>query len=196
MPDLIIKPEATSGNKLILKDQGAVTRLQTEDAGITITAPTIASMANCTFPAGHVIQVEHFVYSGYHNYSEPDSGVATPILKAITPHKNNSKILVFVNVTIHAHSTTNNKGQLALYKDIGGGGFAESERWDLIVKMDSANIGAGVGVVFYDTVTSLSELTYKVYVRNNEANGDIRINDYSVTSGAASSSITLMEIAV
>ena len=53
MPDLIIKPTNTSGNKVIIQDQGAVTRLQTDDAGITITAPTIASMANCTFPSTH-----------------------------------------------------------------------------------------------------------------------------------------------
>ena len=41
MPDLIIKPIATSGNKVKIQDQGAVTRLQTEDAGVTITAPTV-----------------------------------------------------------------------------------------------------------------------------------------------------------
>ena len=41
MPDLVIKPTATSGNKVKIQDQGAVTRLQTEDAGVTITAPTV-----------------------------------------------------------------------------------------------------------------------------------------------------------
>jgi len=56
MPDLIIKPTNTSGNKVIIQDQGAVTRLQTDDAGITITAPTIANMANCTFPSGMLVQ--------------------------------------------------------------------------------------------------------------------------------------------
>ena len=62
MPDLIIKPTNTSGSKVIIQDQGAVTRLQTDDAGITITAPTIASMANCTFPAGHCVQTVHVKY--------------------------------------------------------------------------------------------------------------------------------------
>ena len=55
MPNLIIKPQNTSGNKVLIQDQGSVTRLQTDDAGVTITAPTIASMANCTFPVGHVL---------------------------------------------------------------------------------------------------------------------------------------------
>ena len=57
MPNLIIKPQTGSGNSVILQDQGAVTKLQTNDAGITITAPTIASMANCTFPAGHTLKI-------------------------------------------------------------------------------------------------------------------------------------------
>jgi hypothetical protein len=59
MPDLIIKPTATSGNKLILQDQAGGAVLTTADSGATIanatlTAPTIANMANCTFPAGHM----------------------------------------------------------------------------------------------------------------------------------------------
>lgn len=62
MPDLIIKPTATSGNKLILKDQAGGAVLTTADSGATIanatlTTPTIANMANCTFPDGHVLQV-------------------------------------------------------------------------------------------------------------------------------------------
>ena len=56
MPDLIIKPTATSGNKLILKAQDDTAVLTTSDSGVAITAPTIANMANCTFPAGMLVQ--------------------------------------------------------------------------------------------------------------------------------------------
>ena len=57
MPNLIIKPQNTSGNSLILQDQAGGAVLTTADSGATIanatlTTPTIASMANCTFPAG------------------------------------------------------------------------------------------------------------------------------------------------
>ena len=65
MPDLTIKPVAAAGNKVILQDQAGNTRLQTDDAGITITAPTIASMANCTFPAGHVLQIKNALVTAY-----------------------------------------------------------------------------------------------------------------------------------
>ena len=68
MPDLIIKPENTSGNKLILKDQAGGAVLTTADSGATIanatlTAPTVADMSNCTFPTGHVLQVVGDTYS-------------------------------------------------------------------------------------------------------------------------------------
>jgi hypothetical protein len=58
MPDLIIKPKNQSGNKLILQDQAGGAVLTTADSGATIanatlTTPTIANMANCTFPSTH-----------------------------------------------------------------------------------------------------------------------------------------------
>ena len=61
MPDLTIKPNAGSGNKVILQDQAGGAVLTTADSGAsianaTLVTPTNASMANCTFPAGHVIQ--------------------------------------------------------------------------------------------------------------------------------------------
>ena len=55
MPDLIIKPTATSGNKLILKDQAGGAVLTTADSGATAANVTLASTT--TFPTGHVLQV-------------------------------------------------------------------------------------------------------------------------------------------
>ena len=43
MADLIIKPEATSGNKLILKDQAGGAVLTTADSGATIANSTLNS---------------------------------------------------------------------------------------------------------------------------------------------------------
>ena len=55
MPDLIIKHTATSGNKLILKDQAGGAVLTTADSGATAANVTLASTT--VFPAGHVLQV-------------------------------------------------------------------------------------------------------------------------------------------
>lgn len=59
MPDLIIKPTATSGNKLILKDQAGGAVLTTADSGATlgtISGGTLTS--GVTFPAGMTLQTK------------------------------------------------------------------------------------------------------------------------------------------
>ena len=42
MPDLIIKPTNTSGNKVIIQDQGGNAVLTTSDSGVTISNVTIS----------------------------------------------------------------------------------------------------------------------------------------------------------
>ena len=55
MPDLIIKPTATSGNKLILKDQAGGAVLTTAASGATAANVTLASTT--VFPSGKVSNV-------------------------------------------------------------------------------------------------------------------------------------------
>ena len=60
---MIIKP-AVGGN-LLIQDRAGGAVLSTGTSGgtlanATLTTPTIANMANCTFPAGHVLQVKHY----------------------------------------------------------------------------------------------------------------------------------------
>ena len=106
MPDLTIKPNVGNGNKVIIQDQGSVTRLQTDDSGITITAPTVADMTNCTFPAGHVLQTVFYSTTGQPSRAGGnDAGTAfgslsTPFKKAITPTKNNSDILITISMMV------------------------------------------------------------------------------------------------
>ena len=58
MPDLIIKPEATSGNKLILKDQAGGAVLTTADSGATL-ADSVTGGAGLTL-AGPVGMIASF----------------------------------------------------------------------------------------------------------------------------------------
>ena len=69
MGNLIIKGKGGAGNKLIIQDQAGAAVLTTADSGATIanatiTAPTIANMANCTFPTGHILGVQNAVMQG------------------------------------------------------------------------------------------------------------------------------------
>ena len=79
MPDLTIKPVGAAGNKLILQDQAGGAVLTTADSGVTIanatlTTPTIASMTNCTFPAGMITGV----------YCSTPSSIVSQTLNATT----------------------------------------------------------------------------------------------------------------
>ena len=78
MPDLIIKPEDTVGNKLILQDQAGGAVLTTADSGVdsastvlatktgtetltnkTLDVPTVGDMSNCTFPSDTIRFIDH-----------------------------------------------------------------------------------------------------------------------------------------
>ena len=76
MPDLIIKPTTTSGNKLILQDQAGGAILTTADSGATLgnstqdnitrvgTVTTGTLQSGVTFPTGHVIDSGVKFFSG------------------------------------------------------------------------------------------------------------------------------------
>ena len=63
MPDLIIKPTATSGNKLILKDQAGGAVLTTADSGATLTNTTLTA-PTMTTPT----------ITGFHTYARFSTG--------------------------------------------------------------------------------------------------------------------------
>ena len=124
MPDLTIKPVAAAGNKLILQDQAGGAVLTTGDSGVTagstilatktgtetltnktLTTPTIASMANCTFPVGHVLQTKHHTSTTADQTSttaEPSgtAGISLGYVH-ITPLKANSLIWLTAHWSYH-----------------------------------------------------------------------------------------------
>ena len=97
MGNLIIKGKGGAGNKLILQDQAGAAVLTTADSGVTIanaslTAPTIANMANCTFPAGHILQVKcgverDIVTSTTQNWSDISSDLTVSITLSSASNK-------------------------------------------------------------------------------------------------------------
>ena len=98
MPDLIIKPTTTSGNKLILKDQAGGAVLTTADSGATAANLTLASTT--TFPAGHLLQVVGITPLTT-NYTTADTDWSnkgsTDLL--ITPKESTSNIFLIATFT-------------------------------------------------------------------------------------------------
>ena len=128
MPDLIIKPTAGSGNKLILQDQGGGALLTSATSGATladdvqdnitrlgtvVTGNITTPLASATFPAGSVIQTVTEVYN-IGNSDTTTSGTQS-IVEVGSDEKHwkctinnvlaNSKVLISCNFTFElAHA--------------------------------------------------------------------------------------------
>ena len=118
MPDLIIKPTATSGNKLILQDQAGGAVLTTADSGATIAnatlttpnlgTPSAVTLTTATFPAGHILKVQQFIvgtgtssinstnWVQYHTFDYSPHGGAN----------NTSKIICIFHASVESQSDT------------------------------------------------------------------------------------------
>jgi len=112
MADLVIKPATGLGNRLVVKDQGGTAVITTADSGATVanatlTAPTVADMSNCTFPAGHVIRSWYTQDDGgEHAVADPSDAnkVYSELDLSITGTNNTSNFLL---VTIFLASVNN-----------------------------------------------------------------------------------------
>ena len=119
MGNLIIKGKGGAGNKLIIQDQAGGAVLTTGDSGATVanstlTTPTIANMANCTFPAGHVIQHQYSVM-GSDPSTTSTTFVTTGFSQAITLSNASNKVLITI-----AASCSNNTSGAYYFWDVEG----------------------------------------------------------------------------
>ena len=209
MPNLTIKPVAAAGNKVILQDQAGNTRLQTDDAGITITAPTIASMANCTFPAGHVLQtVTAEDIDGTAGKPNSGSNPTNPtwldvVTVSITP-SSGTKCICFVDALLGSETTGSNGYIWArIIRDTTTIGLSSLSSYD----WPSLDSPAGTHNVHqysrigYDThgANGSTAITYKLQISNQNLNFNVYAGrshaDHTSSYGSAQSSrIVVMEV--
>jgi len=214
MPDLIIKPAAQSGNKVIIQDQAGGAVITTADSGATIanatlTSPTLVTPAlgtpasgvltNATFPAGHVIQtVTKNVDQGTTSMTGT-TWVATYNTCAITPQRNNSKILVQFNVPLTATkdvSANDGGGIVGIFRDVGGAGYGASPIIDfnngdtqvgfylyLNQTTHSAQAASRNSYTYLDSPATLSAVTYKLYLKQWATRGNFSSNQWSAITG-------------
>ena len=119
MANMIIKPAA--GGNLLIQDRAGGAVLSTGTSGHTLNAPTIANMANCTFPAGHLLQVL------YHQQTSSDSNTTTTsttystiagLSKAITVLATSKVyIQVLVHIYLNAGQNSWNTANLKIFRD-------------------------------------------------------------------------------
>ena len=209
MPDLIIKPKDQSGNKLILQDQAGGAVLTTADSGATIanatlTAPTVADMSNCTFPAGHIVQV--VVTSTSNRVDVTNQAWTEGTTATITTTSNTHKVLA---LGVAWGEVTRNSGTHALggirLKSSGSG--VTSQTFDpntddsagpygIAYQITRASFNAPINYLFspaYEGVVTISIECRNYSTADSET---MRYNGYGSTgsSTAGLSNLTLIEV--
>jgi len=153
MADLKIKPQAGSGNKLILQDQQAVAVLTTADSGATIAnstlnSPTLVTPALGTvasgnlsnsaivYPTGHILGVQNAVMQGTQSISTSLVDV-TDGTTALSVTSSNTNATKFYIVAMVYCGTDNDVGtHFELWSKIDGASYA---------KLDAAHSNYGGG---------------------------------------------------
>ena len=160
----------------------ALTKVQ--DGGFNLT--------DAGMPAGSVLQVVQQVFPTYVQFTST-SYADTGITKAITPSSTSSKILAMISVGSTGVSEAN--GIELSFQLVRASTVIETyERamWFYDGGGVTAHIDQTISMQFLDSPSTASAVTYKVQART--ASGTLRINDHQ-SSGNASSTLTLMEIA-
>ena len=209
MPDLTIKPVAAAGNKLILQDQAGNTRLQTDDAGITITAPTVADMTNCTFPAGHVLQtVTAEDIDG--TVAKPNSGSNSTnptwidvVTVSITP-SSGTKCICFADAILGSQTTEGNTYiWVRIVRDSTVMRLTDvsSYDWVSLGSPETTHNCHQYSRIGYDThgANGSTAITYKLQISNQNLNFNVYAGrshaDHTSSYGSAQSSrIVVMEV--
>ena len=197
MPDLIIKPTATSGNKLILQDQAGGAVLTTADSGATIanatlTTPTIASMANCTFPTGVIINVTTDIYTSEPATNNTSFAVidSTNFSVTVTPKSTASKFFIIVFLS---GVDAGDWAQFDIYRSISGGATTQnisSQTYGLAGVYSALLNDSPVTYFWLDSPSTTASITYAPSAKSTSSSHNWNIND-----SGNSSRITVFEIA-
>ena len=111
MPDLTIKPNAGSGNKVIVQDQAGGAVLTTADSGATLgnsTQDNITRLGTVTtgnlsnsaivYPAGHIVDVKTAIYTGESAYGSNADGEAITALSVTMNPADGNDILITLSL--------------------------------------------------------------------------------------------------
>ena len=142
MANLIIKPQNTSGDKVIKQDQAGNPVLTTADSGATlgnstqdnitrlgtVTSGSIAggTITNATtFPSGHILSVSHVQPTSGGTSTTNNTYIDCPGLTLTkTPASSSSKFLILYNLHFYIDSHSNNawrRAFWAVHRSISGG---------------------------------------------------------------------------
>mgnify|MGYP003136461705 CR=1 FL=1 len=220
MPDLIIKPTATSGNKLILKDQAGGAVLTTADSGATlgtISGGTLGS--GISFPAGHVLRTvqstkldatDMGASSSFTTITGTDqSGSGSVFCCKITPASTSNKILILATICGQKSSAEDQITQVSFFRGstnlinaTSPGSHRNPSFWSGL-QPSGTHVDHNfmtIPFTYLDSPSSTSEQIYQFKFRNGGGSEHFYVNrseddDDTAPHGRGQSSIVLMEIA-
>ncbi len=186
----------------------ALTRLNTNAYGSTVNLAsnvtgTLATGNGGTgatsFTSGKLLQTQTalFTSSSAHN---TESYTASNYTDQITPSATDSKIFVTFNLRSHIYQASGStvRSQLAIYRQINGGGFSEfypanaGISWGIGVSSGERTMYYTPQITFMDTTHSTTNaIDYTLYARRNTSStGSVNVGGSSVQA-----QVILMEIA-
>ena len=148
---------------------------------------------------GQILQVGQTVTTAYQQ-SDAATPVDTALTRAITPKFSTSKIMVNVAACLTVSNADAAETIVLLKRTIGGSAttLINGERFMFLDAGASGDnhIGWPSTMMYLDSPNTTSEVTYMIQVGFKASfTGRFRVNDFHTTSNAATSTITLMEIA-
>lgn len=142
---------------------------------------------------GSVLQVKNQVFSTYDSFTS-NTYVDTGLTLTITPKSTSSNLLLLASINL-GNGSGANANETALQFVRGSTSLRLFERpvfaWNQ--SGDNIHVDANISLMFLDSPSSTSALTYKIQVAE-KSSGTVRINDHQ-TSGNGCSNFTIMEIA-
>ena len=207
MPDLIIKPTNTSGNKVIIQVQAGGAVLTTADSGATLgnsTQDNITRLGTVTagnlsntaivYPSGHIIKTGLVQAAGQSSTTTQSwNYVHDEVVLTFTPLLATSSILLHASMGIYKDAAGH--GQFDFYKNASD--FTETYNvtglsFGLAFCSNLTNWSAA-SMQWLDPVTenSITEKTYKISLKSSDGN-----ETYCGWGADAMCSITAWEIAV
>jgi hypothetical protein len=181
-----------------------VTGTQTLLASVlTGTASAINGSNITNISGGKLLQVQNADFTSTNTTVSAASFGATEVTDQITPSATSSKILVMMSLTLGMYegSGTGNHCQVAIYKQVDGGGYSRVSYGNADNSFDGqSGFGSGteinssrfVTLQFLDSPNTTSAVDYKLYIRLSVASG----GGDNVNTGPSNlqRSVTLMEI--
>ena len=180
------------------------TALQIGDSGDTITIPSGATLTNSGTATGFgkVLQVVQAVKTDGASTTST-SYVTTGLEVSITPSATSSKVLVIANPVLSGGSVSNVTSQLwrdstaIILGDTSGSKNRASSGWLYVY---SHYQGTAIPVVYLDSPSSTSAITYKIVYKSNSSSYSAYINESEISAdnsyySRGASTITAMEIA-